>query len=110
VIAMNQMPSPNTAGTAATGPGGQAQPYDPELGSPEAQPGAAGNGAGHPVTADETARLMIAAIRRGDQPGADEALSGYLASGSPAAGGPAGGEAALRDLAVRLAEIAADGS
>jgi hypothetical protein len=104
---MNQMPSRATA-AAATGPGGQDQPYDPELGSREAQPGAAGSGPDSPVTADDTARLMVAALRRGDQPGAEQALGDYLAPASPAAGGPSGREAGLRDLALRLAELAAE--
>jgi hypothetical protein len=104
VIAMNQMP-PSSA--AAADP---AQPYDPELGSREAQPGTAGGSPDSPVTADDTARLMIAALRRGDQPGAGQALSDYRASASSAAAGdPAAAEAALRDLALRLAELAADG-
>jgi hypothetical protein len=104
---MNQMPSSNAV-DAAAGPGGQDQPYDPELGSREAQPGAAGGGPDAPGTADDTARLMIAAIRRGDQPGAEQALGDYLAPASPAASDPAGPEAALRDLAIRLAGLAAD--
>jgi hypothetical protein len=102
---MNQMPSSSTAGAAA----GPDQPYDPELGSREAQPGAAGGAPGSPVTADDAARLMVAALRRGDRPGAEQALSDYLAPAPPAAAGdPAGPGAALRDLAIRLAELAAD--
>jgi hypothetical protein len=103
---MNQKQSSSTASAAAGGP---AQPYDPELGSREAQPGTAGGSAGSPVTADDTARLMIAALRRGDQPGAGQALTDYRApASSAAAGDPAAAEAALRDLALRLAELAAD--
>jgi hypothetical protein len=53
---------------------------------------------------------MIAAMRRGDQPGAEQALSGYLARvpPAPAASDPAAAGAALRDLAMKLAEEAAD--
>jgi hypothetical protein len=54
---------------------------------------------------------MITAMRRGDQPGAEQTLSGYLAhiSPAPAASDPAVSGAALRDLAMKLAEVAADG-
>jgi hypothetical protein len=102
---MNQMPSSSTADAAA----GPDQPYDPELGSREAQPGAAGGGPDSPGTADDAARLMVAALRRGDRPGAEQALSDYLAPiPSAAASDPVGREAALRDLAISLAELAAD--
>jgi hypothetical protein len=108
VIAMTQKPSSNRVDAAAR-PGGPAQPDDPELGSHEAQPGAAG-GLGPPVTAQDTARQTIAAMRRGDQPGAEQALSGYLTHlpSAPAAEDAAAAGAALRDLAMKLAETAAD--
>jgi hypothetical protein len=107
---MNQMPSTNRA-DAAAGPGGQAQPDDPELGSEVAQPGAAAAAPGATVTAEDAAREMIAASRRGDQPGAEQALSGFLAHAAPppAAADPAAAAAALRDLAMKLAEVAAAG-
>jgi hypothetical protein len=106
---MNQLPSINRV-DAASGPGGRVEPDDPELGAGEAQPGAPGAGLGPPVTAQDTARQMIAAMRRGDQPGAEQALSGYLARipPGPVASDPAAAEAALRDLAMKLAEEAAD--
>jgi hypothetical protein len=106
---MNQIPPMNRV-DAANGTGGRVQPDDPELGSDAAQPGAAGAGLGPPVTAQDTARHMIAAMRRGDQPGAEQALSGYLARvpPAPAASDPAAAGAALRDLAMKLAEEAAD--
>lgn len=105
---MNQMPSSNRADAAAR-PGGQIQPDDPELGSHEAQRRVAPGGLGAPITRD-TARQMIAAMRRGDQPGAEQALSGYLAHlpAAPTASDPATAGAALRDLAMALAEAAAD--
>jgi hypothetical protein len=106
---MNQIPPMNRV-DAADGTGGRVQPDDPELGSDAAQPGAAGGGLGPPVTAQDAARHMIAAMRRGDQPGAEQALSGYLARvpPAPAASDPAAAGAALRDLAMKLAEEAAD--
>jgi hypothetical protein len=106
---MNQIRPMNRV-DAADGTGGQVQPDDPELGSDAAQPGAAGGGLGPPVTAQDTARHMIGAMRRGDQPGAEQALSGYLSrvAPAPAASDPAAAGAALRDLAMKLAEEAAD--
>jgi hypothetical protein len=108
VTVMNQMPSMNRVDDAA-GPSGQVRPDDPELGSHEVQPGAAAGGPGPAVTAEDAAREMIAATRRGDQPGAEQALEGYLAHilPAPAAGDPAAAGAALRDLAMKLAEVAA---
>ena len=57
----------------------------------------------------DTATEMIAAVRRGDEPGAELALSRYLAGierdpAEPAAGMPAG----LRHLIMKMAEVAAE--
>ena len=61
------------------------------------------------VSAQDAARQMIADLRRGDQPGAEQALSGYLAhlAPAPATADPAAAAAALRDLAMTLAQMAA---
>jgi hypothetical protein len=78
---MNQMPSMNRAAVPPTA--GASQPNDPKLGSGEAQPGASRVGPGPAVTA-------------------------HL-SPAPATSDPAVSAAALRDLAMKLAEVAADG-
>ena len=63
--------------------------------------------------ARESGQEMIAAMRRGDRPGAELALTGYLASVPfdtlPEAADKLGFMAlALRDLALNLAEVAAE--
>jgi hypothetical protein len=55
---------------------------------------------------------MIAAMRRGDQPGAEQALGSYLARIPPHAAAPASdldaAATALRDLTMKIAEVAAE--
>jgi hypothetical protein len=64
---------------------------------------------GGPAAAD-AAREIAAAVRRGDEPGAEQALSSYLArsAAGPAPAHPAEVPAALRALVMELAEMAAD--
>jgi DNA-binding GntR family transcriptional regulator len=75
-----------------------------------------GNPAGHDgpaPAAAEVARDMIAALRRGDQPGAEQAMDSYVAHASPRpdrAESPGAAAVALRDLAMEIARAAADSS
>lgn len=111
VIAMSETPSRNRASTRA-GRGATVRQYDPELAQPDAQAGGAASSPGPAVTADDVARQMIAAMRRGDQPGAEQALGSYLARIPPHAGAPASdldaAATALRDLTMKIAEVAAE--
>ncbi|HEX5294389.1 MAG TPA: hypothetical protein VFX25_36415 [Streptosporangiaceae bacterium] len=59
------------------------------------------------------ARDMIAALRRGDHPGAERAMDSHVAHASrrpDRAGTPGAEAAALRDLAMEIAQAAADSS
>lgn len=69
--------------------------------------------AGPAPAAADVARDMIAALRRGDQPGAEQAMDSYVAHASrrpDRAESPGPAAVALRDLAMEIAQAAADNS
>jgi DNA-binding GntR family transcriptional regulator len=69
--------------------------------------------AGPAPAAADVAKDMIAALRRGDRPGAEQAMDSYVAHASPRPDrteSPGTAAVALRDLAMEIAQAAADNS